>query len=44
MPPDGTMTIAVRATDGEGEIQSGTFTLPQPDGATGQHAITVSSA
>jgi DMSO/TMAO reductase YedYZ molybdopterin-dependent catalytic subunit len=44
MPPEGTMTIAVRATDGQGDTQSGTFSLPQPDGATGQHLVQVSSA
>jgi DMSO/TMAO reductase YedYZ molybdopterin-dependent catalytic subunit len=44
MPPGSSLTITVRATDATGEVQTAQFNLPQPDGATGQHAITVSTA
>ncbi|HET9671349.1 MAG TPA: molybdopterin-dependent oxidoreductase, partial [Actinomycetota bacterium] len=37
----GTHTLAVRATDGEGEVQTDEPAPPFPDGATGHHAITV---
>ncbi len=33
--------IEVRATDGNGEVQSANVTPPAPDGARGHHAITV---
>jgi len=39
-----TATLIVRATDGDGEVQTAQFTLPQPDGATGRHSIQVYSA
>ena len=38
------VTLVVRATDGDGNVQAAQFTLPQPDGATGRHAIQVSAA
>jgi Oxidoreductase molybdopterin binding domain len=38
------VTLLVRATDGDGDVQAAQFTLPQPDGATGRHAIQVSAA
>jgi len=44
MPPATSLTFTVRATDGNGETQTAQFNLPQPDGATGQHAIAVSTA
>ena len=37
----GQHTLAVRATDGEGETQSAERVPPFPDGATGHHTITV---
>jgi DMSO/TMAO reductase YedYZ molybdopterin-dependent catalytic subunit len=37
------VTLVVRATDGDGDVQAAQFTLPQPDGATGRHAIQVMS-
>jgi DMSO/TMAO reductase YedYZ molybdopterin-dependent catalytic subunit len=36
--------LVVRATDGTGDVQTAQFVLPQPDGASGRHTITVSSA
>jgi hypothetical protein len=33
--------IEVRATDGNGEIQSANVTPPAPDGARGYHSISV---
>jgi hypothetical protein len=44
MPPDSSLTIVVRATDGSGDVQTTQFALPQPDGASGRHAIAVSTA
>jgi DMSO/TMAO reductase YedYZ molybdopterin-dependent catalytic subunit len=38
------VTLVVRATDSDGDVQAAQFTLPQPDGATGRHAIQVSAA
>jgi len=38
------VTLIVRATDGDGDVQAAQFTLPQPDGASGRHAIQVSAA
>jgi hypothetical protein len=38
---DDSLKIVVRATDGEGTLQPAQFTLPQPDGASGRHAIQV---
>jgi DMSO/TMAO reductase YedYZ molybdopterin-dependent catalytic subunit len=37
------VTLVVRATDGEGEVQTSQFTLPQPDGASGRHFVVVSA-
>ncbi len=36
-------TLVVRATDGQGEVQTSEFTLPQPDGASGRHFVSVSA-
>ncbi len=44
MPPDDTLALVVRATDGTGEVQTAQFMLPQPDGASGRHSVEVSSA
>ena len=35
------LTLMSRATDGLGEVQPEWFSLPQPDGGTGWHAISV---
>ena len=37
----GSHALAVRATDGEGEAQTGEIVPPFPDGATGYHEILV---
>jgi DMSO/TMAO reductase YedYZ molybdopterin-dependent catalytic subunit len=37
----GPHTLAVRATDGEGDVQTADRAAPFPDGATGHHTITV---
>ena len=39
--PTGTHGIQVRATDGEGELQTDQLARPAPDGATGWHTIRV---
>ena len=39
--PTGKHTLAVRATDGTGAVQTGTEAPPDPDGATGHHTIAV---
>jgi hypothetical protein len=44
MPPRGSVSITVRATDGTGAVQTDEFVLPQPDGASGQDMITVNAA
>jgi DMSO/TMAO reductase YedYZ molybdopterin-dependent catalytic subunit len=44
MPPSGSVSISVRATDGTGAVQTDEFVLPQPDGASGQDMITVNAA
>jgi DMSO/TMAO reductase YedYZ molybdopterin-dependent catalytic subunit len=44
MPERGMVTITMRATDGNGEIQTDDFQLPQPDGASGRDEVTVSVA
>ena len=44
LPADGSVTITARATDGQGEPQTEEFQLPQPDGASGRDAITVTAA
>jgi DMSO/TMAO reductase YedYZ molybdopterin-dependent catalytic subunit len=41
MPARGAVTLTVRATDGTGQVQTDVFQLPQPDGASGRHSITV---
>ena len=43
VPPNGSVTVTMRATDGTGDIQTEEFQLPQPDGASGRAAITVSA-
>jgi len=40
----GTHTVAVRATDGTGEVQTTDRTRPAPDGARGHHQIQVNAA
>jgi hypothetical protein len=40
----GSHTLAVRATDGTGEVQPESRATPFPDGATGWHTITVTVA
>lgn len=37
----GDYVIEVRATDGRGEVQTGQFQRPEPDGATGWHRVNV---
>jgi hypothetical protein len=37
----GAHTVAVRATDGRGEVQTEDLQRPDPDGATGHHTIEV---
>ena len=39
--PRGSHTLRVRATDGTGQVQTGTSAPPAPDGASGWHTITV---
>jgi DMSO/TMAO reductase YedYZ molybdopterin-dependent catalytic subunit len=39
--PGERLSLVVRATDGTGEPQTEQFSLPQPDGATGRHTVTV---
>ncbi|MGZ6300079.1 MAG: Ig-like domain-containing protein, partial [Candidatus Limnocylindria bacterium] len=38
----GRHTLSVRATDGNGEVQTAKVTRPAPDGARGHHTISVS--
>jgi hypothetical protein len=40
----GTHVVSVRATDGDGVVQTDERTPPAPDGARGHHAVTVSVA
>ena len=40
-PPPGDATIFVRATDGEGNVQTAEVQRPFPEGATGHHSIRV---
>jgi DMSO/TMAO reductase YedYZ molybdopterin-dependent catalytic subunit len=42
--PTGEHTVAVRATDGTGAVQTGQEAPPDPNGATGHHTITVGVA
>jgi len=44
LSPGGTAVLVVRATDGSGEVQTETFSLPQPDGASGRDSISVRAA
>jgi DMSO/TMAO reductase YedYZ molybdopterin-dependent catalytic subunit len=44
MPASGKVTLRVRATDGGGARQIETFSLPQPDGASGWHTVEVAAA
>jgi DMSO/TMAO reductase YedYZ molybdopterin-dependent catalytic subunit len=44
MPPGGSLTLTVRATDGTGDVQTDEFQLPQPDGASGRDSVTVTAA
>ena len=44
VPASGSVTITMRATDGLGDLQTDDFQLPQPDGASGRDAITVTAA
>jgi hypothetical protein len=44
VPSSGSVTITMRATDGLGDLQTVDFQLPQPDGASGRDAITVTAA
>jgi len=37
-----TVTVACRATDGEGEVQTARLAPPHPDGASGYHEVAVS--
>jgi DMSO/TMAO reductase YedYZ molybdopterin-dependent catalytic subunit len=39
--PDAQVTLMSRATDGTGQVQQEAFSLPQPDGGAGWHAINV---
>lgn len=43
VPAPGEHTIAVRATDAEGEIQTAEITRPGPNAATGHHTIRVTA-
>ncbi|MCB0964049.1 MAG: hypothetical protein KDA98_12240 [Acidimicrobiales bacterium] len=42
--PPGEHAVAVRATDGNGDVQTAERADPAPDGATGHHAISVTVA
>jgi DMSO/TMAO reductase YedYZ molybdopterin-dependent catalytic subunit len=39
--PAGTHQLSVRATDGDGDVQTDVIAPPAPSGATGHHTITV---
>ncbi|HEY3109972.1 MAG TPA: molybdopterin-dependent oxidoreductase [Chloroflexota bacterium] len=41
MPEKGGLTLRSRATDGAGDLQIETFSLPQPNGASGWHTVEV---
>jgi hypothetical protein len=43
MPSGGKVSLRARATDGRGELQIETFSLPQPDGASGWHTVELPS-
>jgi DMSO/TMAO reductase YedYZ molybdopterin-dependent catalytic subunit len=40
-PPAASLKLVARATDGTGQLQTETFSLPQPDGGSGRHSIEV---
>ncbi|CAA9214511.1 MAG: hypothetical protein AVDCRST_MAG77-129 [uncultured Chloroflexi bacterium] len=42
--PGQTLSLQCRAIDGTGQVQTATFSLPQPNGGSGQHTIEVSAA
>jgi DMSO/TMAO reductase YedYZ molybdopterin-dependent catalytic subunit len=42
--PGQSLTLTSRAFDGQGQVQSSVFRLPQPDGGSGLHTIQVSGA
>jgi DMSO/TMAO reductase YedYZ molybdopterin-dependent catalytic subunit len=42
LPVAASLSITARATDGNGDVQTEEFQLPQPDGASGRDAITIS--
>lgn len=44
LPAGQQLALTCRATDGTGEVQTEVFSLPQPDGGSGYHAIAVQSA
>ncbi|MFN0072763.1 MAG: molybdopterin-dependent oxidoreductase [Chloroflexota bacterium] len=44
LAPGSRVTLVVRATDGTGVVQTDEFKLPQPDGGSGRHSISVSVA
>jgi DMSO/TMAO reductase YedYZ molybdopterin-dependent catalytic subunit len=44
LPPNTTLTLMSRATDGTGELQTEPFSLPQPDGSTGWHSLEIRSS
>lgn len=44
LPASGKATLRARATDGTGALQIETFSLPQPDGASGWHTVEVLAA
>jgi hypothetical protein len=44
LPPGGSATLLARATDGVGNQQVQTFSLPHPDGGTGWPSIQVHAA
>jgi DMSO/TMAO reductase YedYZ molybdopterin-dependent catalytic subunit len=44
LPPGQRLTITIRATDGTGAVQTDEFQLPQPNGASGRHQVSVSAA
>jgi DMSO/TMAO reductase YedYZ molybdopterin-dependent catalytic subunit len=39
--PGQKLTLTCRAVDGAGQVQTSTFSLPQPNGASGLHAVEV---
>ena len=43
MPASGGLTLRCRAVDGDGQLQIETFSLPQPNGASGWHTVEVKS-